>query len=94
MKAVVCTSSSTASPLSFLCHWSLGYFLAHLNLLLILLMLLCDWVSKGLLFSFIFHFPSNATTKRKSQHTKAKRLCCVDREDENNMTGVGYFGHY
>lgn len=93
MQAVVSMCSSTASPIAFLCNWSFGYFLAHLNLLPILVMLLCDRVSRGLLSSFIFHFTSNITMKTKSQNTKAKHSCSVDHEDEN-MTGVGCFDHY
>lgn len=93
MQAVVSMSSS-ASWMSFIFHWSLGSFLVHLNLLLLLVMLLCDKVSKGLLFSFIFHFTSNATMTRKSQNTKAQYPCYVDHDDKDNVTDVGYFGHY
>lgn len=55
MPAVVSMSSS-APWISFIFHWSLGSFLVYLNLLLLLVMLLGHKVSKGLLFSFIFHF--------------------------------------
>lgn len=57
-------------------------------------MLLCDRVSKGLPFSFIFYFTLNATLEGKRQNTKAKHPSFVDDESENNRTGVGYFDHY